>query len=447
MRSHTRRAVRSLCVLSCLGLISYGLIGCGGSDSPSPTSSPSPSVAPSPTPTPTPVPARARVMIEWGDRSRVEGLSSALSAQIKFKDAREGGGDLVFTAERPRANVSPSIEYRGAPAVEYTSTENALTGRPFELTVTFYSEPNQGGSIVGIAQANATVRPDGLVDSTISTFGTIRSVFVEPNQTVAQGQTIPLRYEGRGADGKSIMVRPGTAKVSIASGSDKIAVENDQVRGIRPRDAAVVVTIDQATSAPTPVIVTSDTLITPNATALNLSIVKTFDFTANVTGSNVTDRGIIWAIIGGPADASIAPTGKLTVGRTEGSFVVTATSVYDPDPLKVVRIPVTVASKVVVGIQNKQNAIVGIGDKLQLAALASDPDGPISDTGVTWQVVDKTTGAPAGTAFGTIDANGLYTAPSTPGSYRVVATSRFDTRKTDFVDVEVRAGTVVVEVK
>ena len=445
MRSHTRRAVRSLCVLSCLGLISYGLIGCGGSDSPSPTSSPS--VSPSPTPSPTPAPARARVMIEWGDRSRVEGLSSALSAEIRLKDAKEGGGDVVFNAERPRANISPSIEYRGAPAVEYTSTENAITGQPFQLTVTFYSEPNQGGSIVGIAQANATVKADGLVDSTISTFGTIRSVIVEPNQTVAQGQTISLRYEGRSADGTAIMVRPGTAKVTIASGADRIAVEGDLIRGIRPRNASVVVTLDQATSAATPVTVTSDTVVTPNVASLVLSIEKTFAFTANVSGSNVTDRGVIWAIVGAPADASITPAGLLTVGRTEVSFTVTATSVYDSDPAKVVRIPVTVASKVAVAIQNKANTIVGIGDKIQLAALVSDPDGPIPDTGVTWKVVDKATGNTATNGFGTVDANGLYTAPNTPGSYRVVATSKYDTRKTDFVDVEVRAGTVGVEVQ
>lgn len=445
MRSHTRRAVRSLCVLSCLGLISYGLIGCGGSDSPSPT--PSPSVSPSPTASPTSTPARARVMIEWGDRSRVEGVSSALSAVIQLRDAKVGGGNIVFTAERPRANISPSIEYRGAPAAEYTSTEEAITGQPFELTVTFYSEPNQGGSVVGIAQANATVRTDGSVDSTISTFGTIRSVVVEPNQTVAQGQTVPLRFEGRSADGKTIMVRPGTAKISIASGADRVAVEGESLRGVRPRDASVVVVIDKATSSPTPVIVTSDTLVTPNVAALTLSIEKTFAFTANVSGSNVTDRSVTWAIIGGPADASITPAGVLTVGRTEVGFTVTATSVYDSDPTKVVRIPVTVASKVNVAIQNKALAAVGIGDKLQLTALVSDPDGPIPVTDVTWAVVNKTTGAPAGPAFGTVDATGLYSAPTTAGSYRVVATSKYDTRKSDFVDVEVRAGNIGVDVQ
>ncbi len=444
MCSHTRRAVRSYCVLSCLGLISLGLIGCGGSDSSSPA--PSPTVSPSPTASPSTTPARARIGIEWGDRSRVEGLSSALSAEIRLKDGKEGGGDLVFTAQRPPISPSQPTEYRGSPAAEYTSVENALTGRPLELTVTFFAEPNQGGSVVGVARATATVRGDGSVATTITTFGTIRSIIVAPNQTVQQGQTIPLQYQARAADGTPIMVRPGAARIRIASGTDRAAIEGDNLRGIRPRDASVVVTIDQASSAATPVFVTSDTVVTPNVTRLDISILKTFDFSANVTGSNITDSGVIWGISGAPADASITANGRLTVGRTETvtPFTVTATSVYDP--AKVVSIPVNIASKVVVAIQNKATAIVGVGDPITLTVVVSDPDGPISDAGVNWSVVDRATGNPAN-GLGTINAAGLYTAPNAVGLYRVVATSRFDTRKTDFVDVEVRAGSVGVVVE
>ncbi len=455
MRFHARRAVRSLGVMSCLGLITYGLSGCGGGSSdppkpsvspsvgPSPTVSASPLVTPSPmataTPTPPSTPARARLTIAWGDRSRVAGLSSALSARIVLVGAKDGGGDLVFTAERPAVI--------GAPSVEYVSSDNAVTGRPFPLTVTFFADVRETGDVVGTAQASATVKLDGSIDATIATYGRIRSVVVVPNQTVMQGQSTPLQYSGLDADGRTrIMVRPGSARVTVVSGSDRLAVDGDNLRGIKPRDASVVVSIDQATSAATPVFVSSDAIITPNTSALTLSIEKTFSFSAVVTGANVTDSTITWALVGAPSDVSLTPSGVLTVGRTEASFTVTGTSNYDPDPAKVVRIPVTVASKVTVAIQNKAGAIVGIGDKLPLTAVVSDPDGPLSQTAVSWQVVDKATGKPV-TGFGTIDSGGVYTAPNVAGSYRVVATSLYDTRKSDFVDVDVRAGTIGVGVQ
>ncbi|MBC8137306.1 MAG: hypothetical protein H8F28_15610 [Fibrella sp.] len=446
MRSHTRRAVRSLCVLSCLGLISYGLVGCGGSDSPTPSSSPSPSGSPRPTPTPTPAPARARVEIVWGARTRIEGLSSAISAEIKFSGAKQGGGDLVFKAERPKSGDA-AAEYSGAPTATYTSDENAITGRPFPLTVTFYSEPNQGGSIVGTAQANATVKADGSIDSTIATYGRIRSVVVDRNQSFPMGQAGTLRYSGLDADGTTqIMVRPGTARISIVSGADKISLNGDLVTGIKPREASVVVNIDQATSVATSVYILSDVKVTPNVSDLTLSIEKAFNFSATVTGTGVSDTGVVWGVRDAPLGVTITPAGRLTVGRNEGDFFVTATSVFDPDPLKVAEVRVRILSAVRVEILDKPAAIVGIGDKIKLNARVTDGTDSLTDTTVTWQVVDKATGAPA-SGLGTVDANGEYSAPNTPGSYRVVATSRFDTRKSDFVDVDVRAGSVGVDVK
>jgi len=116
------------------------------------------------------------------------------------------------------------------------------------------------------------------------------------------------------------------------------------------------------------------------------------------------------------------------------------------DTAKTLTIPVTVASKVVTTIQNKSAARVGIGDKIALTATVTDPDGAPSDVSVTWAVVDPLTNRPITTA-GSIDADGVYTAPTTPGTYRVLATSKYDTRKTDFVDVAVVAGGAGIIVK
>ncbi|MBC8141662.1 MAG: hypothetical protein H7Y38_09515 [Armatimonadetes bacterium] len=438
MRVPANWVARSLCAVCCFGLTAL-VAGCGGGDS-EPSASPSPTVSPTPRPTPaatpTPAPTRARVTIAWPARTRVEAVSSALSARIVLTGAAPGGGDVTWTAERPA--VIPNQQ----PSLDYTSNDVAVAGTPFLLTVTFYGDANQTGGVVAVAQANATVRADGTLDTTIATVGTIRSVSVVPNQTVAVGQTVPLAFSALDATGNVIAVRPGSARISIAIGADRIALDGESIRGVRPRDASVVVAIDQASSSATPVIVTSDAVLTANTTGLNLSLEKSFAVTTTVTGTGVSDTGVTYALVNPPANVAITPAGLLTVGKNEGTFQIVATSVYDT--AKTLTIPVTVASKVVTAIINTPTPVrVGIGDKVAITATVSDPDGAPSDTSVTWAVIDPVTGRPITTA-GTIDADGVYTAPTTAGTYRILATSRYDTRKTDFVNVSVVAGGVGV---
>lgn len=441
MRVPANGVARSLCAV-CFGLTIL-ISGCGGGDSdPSASPTPSPSVSPTPRPTPaatpTPAPTRARVTIAWPARTRVEAVSSALSARIVLARAAPGGGDVTWTAERPA--VIPNQQ----PSLDYTSNDVAVAGTPFLLTVTFYGDVNQTGGVVAVAQANATVRADGSLDTTIATVGTIRSVSVVPNQTVAVGQTVPLAFSALDATGNVIAVRPGSARISIAIGADRIALDGESIRGVRPRDASVVVAIDQASSSATPVIVTSNAVLTANTTGLNLSLEKSFTFNTTVTGTGITDTSVTYSLVNPPANVAITPAGVLTVGRNEGTFQVVATSVYDT--AKTLTIPVTVASKVVTTIQNPAPVRVGVGDKVALTAVVSDPDGAPSDRSVTWAVVDPLTNRPITTA-GTIDADGVYTAPTTPGDYTVLATSRYDTRKTATVVVRVVAGSVGVSVE
>jgi hypothetical protein len=68
--------------------------------------------------------------------------------------------------------------------------------------------------------------------------------------------------------------------------------------------------------------------------------------------------------------------------------------------------------------------------------LSADVTGT-SDTGVTWSVVSE--------GGGTITSTGLYTAPTTPGTYTIEATSVADTTKsaTTTITVLPSTGTVI----
>jgi len=134
--------------------------GCSGGHS-----TPAPSLAtPTPTPTPTPaVPTKVQTTIVWGARSRqaptsvsIAGLSSSSSAQITITGAQSGGGDIVYTANRP-AGAAGSTQ-------TYTSTQTALPGT-YLLTVQFYNLPTLSSGaidptavVTGTAQANALIQ-------------------------------------------------------------------------------------------------------------------------------------------------------------------------------------------------------------------------------------------------------------------------------------------------
>jgi hypothetical protein len=79
-------------------------------------------------------------------------------------------------------------------------------------------------------------------------------------------------------------------------------------------------------------------------------------------------------------------------------------------------------------------AVVNISAPLTFAAQVS---GAV-DTRVTWSVQEN--------GGGTINSDGVYTAPATAGVYHVVATSNADPSKTAVVEVRVRAagGTVTI---
>ena len=55
-----------------------------------------------------------------------------------------------------------------------------------------------------------------------------------------------------------------------------------------------------------------------------------------------------------------------------------------------------------------------------------------SNTAVTWTVMEA--------SGGSVNASGLYTAPGTPGTYHVVATSQADSSKSDTATATVEAG-------
>ncbi len=163
------------------------------------------------------------------------------------------------------------------------------------------------------------------------------------------------------------------------------------------KSASAVVTVSQAAQV--------SISLSPSTASLSTGGQK--QFTASVSGSSNTS--VTWAATGG----SITSAGLYTAPSSAGTYTVTATSAADSTKSSSAVALVSQATQVSVSL-SPTTATLSTGGQQQFTASVSGS----SNTAVTWA-------APGGT----ITSGGLYTAPSTAGTYTVIATSAADSTK------------------
>lgn len=297
--------------------------GGGGGDETTPTPSPSASATPPAAPTVVP-----RVAINWGERSRATGgLNSALSAVVRLQGASPDGSDLTFTVNRVAATTGYTVSVN-APRV-------ARVGRWF-FSVAFFAQPDGGGGQVGLAQATVDLTADGALPD-VSAAATITQVELAAGQQVGVGQQKDLAWTARSASGDLVAVTPGSGFFAITSGMERLRVRDGQVEGLLPGQAQVVVRVDGATSAATPVQVTSDAVVSIAPSPVAVSIGGMVNFAAQVSGA--PNQAVTWSVEGA-GSGSITADGRYTAPSAAGVYTVRATSVYDPSKSATVSVTV-----------------------------------------------------------------------------------------------------------
>lgn len=164
--------------------------------------------------------------------------------------------------------------------------------------------------------------------------------------------------------------------------------------------------------------------VTPPSAQLRPSAAQ--PFVAAVTGA--ANLSVQWQVVeanGGTIDA----TGQYTAPSSTGTFHVVATSLADGTKSATATVTVTSAPLVVTVSMSPQTKSVSSDGTVQFTATI----GGTSDTRVTWSVTEGSTG-------GTISASGLYQAPSSTGTFHVVAASVADGTKTATATVTVTAA-------
>ncbi|HUJ65458.1 MAG TPA: hypothetical protein VLX59_07975, partial [Acidimicrobiales bacterium] len=145
-------------------------------------------------------------------------------------------------------------------------------------------------------------------------------------------------------------------------------------------------------------------------------------FSAAVTGAAST--AVTWTITEGAAGGTVSASGAYVAPQATGTFHVVATS--QADTTKSGSAVVTVTAVAVTVAVSPSSIAVAPGSTQTFSATVTNS----SNTNVTWSVAE-------GAAGGSISSTGVYTAPSTDGTYHVVATSVADGSATATAVVQV----------
>ncbi|WP_243295869.1 Ig-like domain-containing protein [Geothrix mesophila] len=167
--------------------------------------------------------------------------------------------------------------------------------------------------------------------------------------------------------------------------------------------------------------------LTPTTTSLFTGASQTF--TATVTGN--ANTAVTWTVQEGALGGTITSGGVYTAPATPGTYHVIATSVADPSKVASATVTVTAAPVVAVALTPTTTSLFTGASQTFTATVTGN-----ANTAVTWTVQEGALG-------GTITSGGVYTAPATPGTYHVIATSVADASKAASATLTVTAAPVV----
>jgi hypothetical protein len=313
-------------------------------------------------------------------RASISGDSSAQAAGFSWS-VEESNGGAVDSSGRYTAPQS-SGTFHVVAASKADRSKHARASVTVQSTVVVSVSPKSANVIVGAsASFTATVTGTNPGDSTAVTWS--------------------VQEQGGGTiDGSGNYVAPG------ATGTFHVVATS--VADPSRADTATVVV------GAAPVIAVN--IVPSNASTTTGG---SLTFTATVTGTTAgQSTAVTWSVQEG-GGGTIDSSGHYLAPSTTGTFHVVATSVADPSKSATATTSVTATPVVAVSV-SPGTATIRVGGTAAFTATVTGTTAGQS-TAVTWSVQES--------GGGTVDSSGHYTAPGTPGTFHVVATSVADTSK------------------
>lgn len=238
---------------------------------------------------------------------------------------------------------------------------------------------------------------------------TLTQIIIQPKSpTVAAGQQLIFMTHGKMSNGDSVAVT-----VTYAATGGVITPVGVYTAGLTPGTFRVIAAQTNGTLAdsatvtitpPPPTLVR--VLLSPDTATVNIGATKQFSTTGKFSDSSTAAVSATYTATGG----SITAGGLYTAGSTPGTYKVIATSAGKADT-STVTIPAATLVRIIL---SPDTATVTAGGTKQFST-----QGKFSDSS-TAAVTGVTYAAPSGGSIGS--TSGLYTAGSTPGVYKVIAT-------------------------
>ena len=263
------------------------------------------------------------------------------------------------------------------------------------------------GIAVAVTPSNASVQSKGKLSFKAKLTG------------VRSGQSGDVSWSVReGASGGSIDASGNYTAPASASTAHVVATS---VADPSKSAAATV----EVTAAPTVAV-----SISPSSTSVTAGDITTFS--ANVTGTTSGQSpDVSWSVQEGSAGGSIDGSGRYTAPGNAGSFHVVATSVADTSKSATASVTVTAAPQVTVSIAPGSASVQGGGTVSFTASVTGTATS--ASKAVSWSVQE-------GAAGGTVNGSGVYTAPSSAGTFHVIATSVADNTESASATITVTAA-------
>ena len=294
----------------------------------------------------------------------------------------------------------------GGNVVPFTPTWSVLAGGGTIDQSGVFTAGTTPGSYAGTVQvANGSIKAVATVNVTA---GPATSITVTPNpSTLAAGATQQFTAVGKDASGNVV---PLNITWSVVSGGGTIDGGGlFTAGGSLGTFIGTVKATSGALSGNATVIVTTGALasivVTPNPANLNPGAAQTFTAQGFDAAGNTVVISPTWAVVNG--GGAIDAAGNFTAGAAAGTYTntVRATS-GNLSGFATVNVGSGLALATITVTPNP--VTMSINGQQQFTAVGRDVNGNITAIQPTWTVVN---------GGGTIDANGLFKAGSTPGTY------------------------------
>jgi hypothetical protein len=198
--------------------------------------------------------ARVTAELSWGARSRsTGGLNSALSARITVEDTRPQG-TLSFVANRDSRLT--------AYTQSYTSPETVRVG-PKTITITFFTNADGQGAVVGVAKGTATLLADGTGLGSYTTEGAIKTLTLTLTKSnIFVSRSTSLFAVARNSNNAILALSPGSLAYRVSSGPANAILlgsdgsGNDAVTGLAAGNVQLMASVDGIESAPASLTIT-----------------------------------------------------------------------------------------------------------------------------------------------------------------------------------------------